>query len=122
MDKIIPDDIIDDSLCIHTSIDFKQGILTYWIDAVFSSVDNVTYDINIEHRRDSSIMICRKNDKRFKFYFSPYVSQRYLRFVLPEYAKSKPAINHKLEIISFINKIIQHNLGCEEVTDENLFH
>ena len=116
MDKIIPDDII--SVTIDTSIEYKQDTLNYEIHTVFLAVDDVIYDINIYHRRDSSIMICRKNDKQFKYYFSPYISQRYLKFILMEYAKSKPVINHKNEIIALINKVIQHNLACKEVNDE----
>lgn len=116
MDKIIPDDII--SLTINTSIEYKNDVLNYEIHVVFMTVDNVVYDVSIFHRRDSSIMICRVGDEQYKYYFSPYISQRYLKFILMEYAKGKPTINHKNEIIALINKVIQHNLACKEVNDE----
>ena len=117
MDKIIPDDIINDSFCVNTNIEYKDGKLNYVITTSFLSVDDISYNIRIEHRRDSSIMHYHENEKKLKYYFSPYVSQRYLKFILLEYAKSNPSINQRDEVISFINKIKQHNLACKEVED-----
>ena len=118
MEKLIPDDIIDETFDVNTIITFKGDKLSFMIHASFRTIDgDVIYDAVIEHREDASIMMYSKNNNKLKYYFSPYISQKYIRYIMSEYAKSKPAIDHKYEIVALINKIIQRNLSAEEVSD-----
>lgn len=117
MDRIIPDDIIDNTFEITTSVIVKDAQLDYFIHTRFTSVDKVQYDILIEHHDSGSIMLYYEDGKVFKYYFSPYMSQRYIKYMMLEYAKNKPNVDHKSEIISLINRIKQRNLSCKEIID-----
>lgn len=117
MDRIIPDDIIDGTFSVDMQIVFHHGKLKFIIDTDFHSVDDVFYDAYIEHHEDTSIMILLQNDKKEKYYFSPYITQKFIKFIMTEYTKNKPAVDHKYEVVSLINKIVQRNLGVEEVVD-----
>lgn len=112
MDKIIPDDIVEfDS---NTVISFDGCNNSFFIYSTFKSEDNITYEIVIEHRKDTSIMFFKESDRKWKYYFSPYITQKYIKLVMGEYVKTNPNINFKYEVISLINKIRQRYLSCEE--------
>ena len=118
MNKIIPDDIADEGFDVSTVITIKDGEIGFTIHASFRTINGDTaYDAVIEHHEDSSIMVYSENDNKWKYYFSPYTTQKYIRCVIPEYAKSKPAIDHKYETIMLINKIMQRNLSVKEVVN-----
>ena len=115
MDKIIPDDIIDETFDANTIITFKGNKLGFMIHANFQSEDDIVYEAVIEHREDTSVMYYTEDNHKWKYYFSPYVSQRYIKFIMAEYAKTKPSVDFKYEVITLINKIRQRNLSCKEV-------
>lgn len=118
MDRIIPDDIIDSTLKVNTTVAFEYNKLKYSLHVTFYSFDDIAYRVIIEHRGEGSIMTYTENDNTWQYYFSPYISQRYFKYVMSEYAKTKSEVNHKAEIISLINKIKQRNLSCKEVSYE----
>lgn len=118
MNKIIPDDINDQTFFVDTTVSVGPEQTMFTIDADFRSVDDVFYDIYIEHHEDTSIMILSENETAWKFYFSPYITQKYFKNIMPEYSKTKPNVNHKLEVITLINKIIKNHLSCEEMKNE----
>lgn len=115
MNKIIPDDIVEfDS---NTVISFDGQQHGFFVYSTFKSEDGISYAIVIEHREDTSILFYGENDHKWKYYFSPYISQKYIKLVMSEYIKNKPNIDFKYEVISLINKIRQRYLSCEECVD-----
>ena len=106
MDRIIPDDILEDQFTVITSVTSKEDKLSYSLMAVFFSVDNRTYDVCIEHKEDTSEMVLKEGSISCKYYFSPYITQRFFRALIPAYGTSKSKIKHKTELISLINKIL----------------
>jgi len=117
MDRIIPDDIDDSSFNVYTAILFKGNKLSFMIHTSFNSDDGIQYDAVIEHHEDGSIMEYSENSAKWKYCFSPYFTQKYIKFIMSEYAKNKPCVDHKTEVLGLINKIIQRNLSCEVVSD-----
>ena len=119
MDKIIPDDILNDSFDINTIITFKNERLSFTIHAQFCSVDGVAYDVTVEHRDDTSVMKCTEGEVAKQYYFSPYTTQKYIRLIMAEFSKGKPSIDCKYELLMLINKIKQKNLKEVELNGES---